>query len=903
MGVDRHPQLTWGVDQVGNGAIDECLSGLFEAQVDRTPDGRALVFGRSCFSYAELDASANRVARLLVARGIGPESIVGLLLPRSPELLIALLGIVKAGAAYLPLDPDYPPERLRWMLKDSRASQIVTTGDLVERLQIGETAGCVLMDQAAVRRELEALPGHRVTNDDRAQVLTPGNLLYVIYTSGSTGRPKGVAVEHRNFTSLMKAMVSRVRMRADERFLTLTTVCFDPAGMEMFLPLLQGASLEMLDGTDSRDPARVVEVVKRSRIDVLAAVPTFWRALLACDMPRTVRALMGGEALSAEMVPRLMQFAEAINLYGPTETTVLSSLHRIGSRDAHAGAIVTVGRPLDGEEFYILDEDFSVVPHGVAGELYIAGAGVARGYLNEPGLTKERFIQCPFGPPGRRMYRTGDFARWRDDGNLDFLGRADHQVKIRGFRVEPGEIETTLLRLVPLVKECAVVAREAQGQVQLVAYLVIAPGSSLPDAMQLKMLLAKHLPDHMVPRVFVRLERMPLTLNGKLDRQALPRPDEATNHGSFRPPVGATETTICRVFREATGAPRVGRDDNFFLIGGNSVAAGLCVYYLRREFARKITLPQLLDAPTPEALARSISEGRGDKSSEVKSSELAYPTIFLVPGMGGDTPVLIRFRKEWESIARIVTLEYPDWTQLLDLERGMEILVEHFLRQIHDVSEDGPVWLLGYSMGGNCAHAIAVRLIDAQRQVAFLGLLDTEAESTFSIVLSAQLQKRATLLEEAQQALHDVGRIFRAIPQRDLMRVTALAIVRRLTSPRARPALSIAARLRHAQLPIRFSYHLHYYFNEARRLATAASWCRTVREAPVPIAIPAFLFRTNAHSADTPADLGWERHLPGIEIVETPGDHNSMLGPAHLKTVCDQLRIAIDTVHAESTVS
>jgi nonribosomal peptide synthetase DhbF len=886
-----------GVDQVENRPVDECLSGLFEAQVDRTPDGTAFVFGRSRFSYAELDASANRVARLLVARGIGPESIVGLLLPRSPELLIALLGIVKAGAAYLPMDPDYPPARLLWMLEDSRASQIVTTTDLCQLLQIAEPARYLLIDQPVVQQELESLPSHRVTDPERVRAPEPRNLLYVIYTSGSTGRPKGVAVEHRNFTSLMRVMASRVKMRQDETFLALTTICFDLAGLEMFLPLLQGASLEMLNGADSRNPAQVVEKVMRSRIDIVAGVPTFWRALLACRMPRTVRVLIGGEPLSAEMVPQLLQFPEAINLYGPTETAVCSSLHYIGPKDANAGAVVTVGRALDGEEFYILDENLSPVSGGVAGELYITGAGVARGYLNQTGLTKERFLQCPFGSPGRRMYRIGDLARWREDGNVEFLGRADQQVKIRGCRVEPGEIETTLLRLVPTVKECAVVPREILGQVQLIAYCVNAPGLSVPDTRQLKMLLAKHLPDHMIPSAFVPLDKMPHTLNGKLDRQALPRPDEGTNQRLFRSPVGAMETTICKVFRETTGARQVGRDDNFFQIGGHSLAAVLCVHHLRHEFDGKVTLQQLFDAPTPEALAKSLSNGRTDKAVQVRSPELAYPTIFLVPGMGGDEPRLVRFRMEWEGVAQILALEYPDWTQLLDREGGMEVLVQQFFRQIQEVSADGPVWLLGYSIGGNCAHALALRLTKARRQVAFLGLLDAEAEPSFSVALSAQLQNGATLIQEVRHALHDVGRVIRAILQKNLTRAIALAVVRRLTSLRARPVLLIAARHRYARLPVRFGYYLHSYFNEARQLAAAASWCRAVREAPVPLSIPAFLFRSDAHAADAPPDLGWERHLPRIKIVHVQGKHETMFDPAHVKTLSCQVRSAIDTVY------
>ena len=706
-------------NETTKGILSECLPDLFEAQVRRTPNRIAFVFGDFRFSYSELDSAANRVARLLIERGVGPESIVGLFLPRSPELLIALLGIVKAGAAYLPMDPDYPPARLLSMLKDSGACQVVTTSDLCGRLRLPETTPCLFMDQSGVRKQVDSVPWQKVTDAERVRPLQPTNLLYVIYTSGSTGAPKGVAVEHRSFTNLIKAMMQRVKMSEGETFLTLTTICFDPAGMEIFLPLLQGASLEMLCGADSRDPAQVVEAVKRSGINVVAAVPTFWRALLACNIPRTVRAIMGGEALSAEMVPRLLEFPEAINLYGPTETTVCSSFHRIGPEDASHSPVVTVGLPLDGQQFHILDEKLSPVPVGVAGELYIAGAGLARGYLDRPELTAQRFIECPFGLPGERMYRTGDLVQRREDGKVQFLGRADHQVKIRGFRVEPGEVEATLLRMVPAIKECVVVPREIRRQVQLVAYHVNFPGSQVPDTGEMRAKLAESLPDYMVPVTFVRLDRMPLALNEKLDREALPHPEESTNQDSFRPPVGATESAICRIFREMTGAPQVGRDDDFFQIGGHSLAAVLCVHHLRREFNREVTLRQLFGAPTARALAESFSKGGVNKTVQSGPSNPAYPTIFLLPGMGGDEPRLVRFRMEWEGLARIVLLEYPDWTQLLDRNESMEILVRHFLRRIEEELPDGPVWLLGYSLGGNCAHAVALHLAGIGREVAF----------------------------------------------------------------------------------------------------------------------------------------------------------------------------------------
>ena len=893
-------QVIEGFNQTSTGITAECLSDMFEAQVDRTPNRTALAFYNSQFSYAELDHAANRLARCLTARGIGPESIVALLVPRSPEMLIALLGITKAGAAYLPLDPEHPPARLHYMLQDSGARLAVTTSAVRDRLQLPLDARSVIIDEDAIRQELESLSSDRLTNTDRVQPLTPNNLHNVIYTSGSTGKPKGVALEHRSFSIFIKALLSRVSMRPEERMMAVSTICFDIAGVDLFLPLLQGASVEILDSIESRDPVCVVAAVVRSKATVVQATPTFWRALVACNMPRTVRILTGGEALAADMVPHFLEFSAAFNLYGPTETTVYSSWHRITPPDVNDSPVVTVGRPLDEQQFYILDENRSPVPVGVPGELYIAGAGLARGYLHRPELTAEKFLDCPFGIPGRLMYRTGDLAKWREDGEVDFIGRADHQVKIRGFRIEPGEIEATLLRRVPAIKECVVAARQNRGQNQLVAYYVSVPGANFPETREMRSLLAESLPDYMVPAVFVRLDRMPTTPTGKLDRKALPQPEESADDKSFRPPVGAMESAICKIFEDMTGAPRVGLDDDFFQIGGHSLAAVLCVHRLQREFNRVVTLRQLFSAPTPEALARCLTNCGEAKLVQKRPSRHAYPTIFLLPGMGGDEPRLVRFRMECEGVARIVALEYPDWTQLLDRDGGMGVLVRHLLRQIEEEAPEGPVWLLGYSMGGYCAHAVALHFKTVGREVAFVGLLDTRATPSPYVVLSAELQDGATPIQELWQIIQDTARLLRAIPQRAVAKVLALTIVRRLTSPWARPALSIAARYRHARLPVRFNYYLHHYFNEARQVAAVKSWHRTVNEAPVPLSIPAFLFRSEAHLPGDPADLGWERHFPKIGIVNLPGTHETMLDPPNLKTLCNRTRSVIDTLYASA---
>lgn len=886
-------------NQTKRGFTPRCLADLFDEQVDRTPDQTALIFGEAQLTYEDLDDAANRFARLLIARGAGSEDIVALLVPRGPEMLIALLGIVKAGAAYLPLDTELPSGRLHYMIEDSRASLVVTTVDVRDRHQLTLNASQVLLDAPEVVQELNELSGKRVDKFDRIRPLTPNNLLYTIYTSGSTGMPKGVAVEHRSFSIFMQAARARVTMRPHERSLATATISFDIAGLELFLPLLQGASLVLLNGMDTRDPAAVAAEVVRANVSVLFATPTFWRALLGFEIPRAVRALVGGEALSVDMVPRLLEFSEAFNLYGPTEATVWSSTHRMSAEDLDNGTVITIGGPEADEQFYILDESMSPVPVGVAGELYIAGAGLARGYLNRPELTAEKFLPCPFGEPGERMYRTGDLAQWRENGEVDYLGRTDQQVKIRGLRIELGEIESTFARLVPGIKECAVAPREIQGQTQLVAYHVNVPGYQLLDTAAMRAKLAEALPDYMIPRVFVRLEKMPQTPNQKLDRKALPQPQEHDEQRQFNPPADETERRICNVFAETTGAPRVARDDDFFEIGGHSLAAVLCVHRLRREFNQDVTLRQLFDAPTAESFAKSLSPSHIHRAAQQGAANLDHPTIFLLPGMGGDEPRLVRFRMECDHLARIVALEYPDWTELLDHDGGMDVVMRHLVNQIEKVTPEGPVWLLGYSMGGHCAHALALHFVKTGRPIAFFGLLDTGDLGAAVRHHADQLKVGQTLQMEFGRIAKDVGSLVRAIRQRALDRVLALFIVRRLASPRARRALSLVARYRHTQkLPSRFTYYLHRYFNEVWGVAAVKSWHRRTNEATLPLSVPAFLLRSEAHLPDEPADLGWEHHFPGLSVVDVPGSHETMLDPPHLKTLCDRTRTVIDTLRA-----
>ncbi|WP_042368094.1 non-ribosomal peptide synthase/polyketide synthase [Streptacidiphilus neutrinimicus] len=556
------------------------LPELFERQVARTPDATALADGGWRLTYAQVDRAANRLAHRLIARGVGPEQVVALALPRGAAMVVAQLAVVKAGGAYLPVDPDYPQQRRDFMLRDAGARMVLD--DPTEILL--DVPADVPADGSA--DEPEAAP----VDADRTAALTPDHPAYVIYTSGSTGTPKGVVVTHRGLAGFAAAAAERYAVGPGDRVLQFASPSFDASVLELCVSLLAGATLV----TGEEGPLvgeRLAEVLAERSISH-ALIPPAALATLAPGAPAALPGLrtliVGAEACPADLVERWAPGRRVVNSYGPTEATVVATWT---GPLAPTAAVPPIGRPAGATRVLLLDARLRPVPPGVTGELYLAGPGLARGYLGRPGLTARHFVADPFGEPGERMYRTGDLARWGADGQLYFAGRADHQVKLRGFRIEPGEIESALRRS-PQVRDAVVVVRagrdagggESGGAARLVAYLVPAEGGADDLAVpQLREHLAGLLPAHMVPSAFVPLERLPLTPSGKTDRQALPDPGPATAGGPRTEPRTPTERRIARIWADVLGVPEVGADDNFFHLGGDSVLSMQVVSRLRRD--------------------------------------------------------------------------------------------------------------------------------------------------------------------------------------------------------------------------------------------------------------------------------------------------------------------------------
>ena len=597
-------------------ADDCCVHHLFEAQARRTPGAVAVVFEGQALSYRDLDARANRLARHLEGLGVGPEVLVGICVERSLEMVVGILGVLKAGGAYVPLDPAFPRQRLEMIWEDARPAVLLTQERLA--VQSGLTGARVVLldaDGPAIAR---------LSEEPFATSVAGSHSAYVIYTSGSTGLPKGVVVEHRAVVNFLRSMAKAPGMGADDVLAAVTTLSFDIAALEMFLPLVTGGQVVLVGREAAADPAQLIRILDEHRVTVMQATPATWRMLVDSKWQGRsgLRILCGGEALPRDLASSLQAAGRELwNMYGPTETTIWSSVWRVARGDG----LVSIGRPIANTRVYILDRRLSPVPVGVVGELCIGGLGLARGYLHRPDLTAERFVPDAFDDrPGARMYRTGDLARYLPNGEIEVLGRMDHQVKIRGFRIELGEIESRL-REHPLLSDAAVVAQEEQGGGnRLVAYLVPRENAA-PGAAEMRSFVGERLPDYMIPSVFVRLAELPLTPNGKVDRKALPASEvDRTSTGcEYVAPRDEIERRVAEIWASLLGARQVGVHDSFFALGGHSLLATRLTSRLRETFRVDLSLRTVFETPTVAGQADRIRAGaRSDEAMDVLVDEV-----------------------------------------------------------------------------------------------------------------------------------------------------------------------------------------------------------------------------------------------------------------------------------------
>jgi amino acid adenylation domain-containing protein len=692
-----------------------CLHELLSAQAQRTPDAVAVRGGQTALTYTELDARANQLAHHLRGLGVEPEDLVAIAISRCAEMLIGLLGILKAGAAYVPVDPAYPAERQEFMLRSSGASVVVTEESLLASLPLqGESVVCLDRDRGQLEEHPTEAPA--VRSD-------PEQLAYVIYTSGSTGQPKGVQIPHRALVNFLATMRERPGLQAEDVLVAVTTLSFDIAGLELYLPLLVGAQVVVAPAQTTSDPRALAELLSGSGATVMQATPTTWRMLLdhGWRPQGALKALCGGEALPVALSDRLVASGvELWNMYGPTETTIWSTCARITT----TGESLTIGRPIANTTIYILDRHMQPVPVGVAGELWIGGDGLARGYRARDDLTQERFVQNPFGEG--RIYRTGDLARYRPVGEIEFLGRIDNQVKVRGFRIELGEIETVLARH-PGVAEAVVVARGAAGEDAELAAYVIPKGEPAP-ARELREHAGRTLPAYMIPSTVTTLDAFPLTPNGKVDRKALPEPArERSAERELVAPRTELERKLTGIWERQLQISPIGVRDDFFDLGVTSIVAAELFAAIEHELGSELPLGAIFQAPTIESLA-SLIESRASRSRF---------TSLVAVQPDGSRPPLFCFHGGAGTILHLADLSRrlgPDRPFYALQSRGLyggapplttvEEMATHYLSEMREVWPEGPWYLGGYCFGAIVAHEIATRLQAGGEEVKLLAIFN-----------------------------------------------------------------------------------------------------------------------------------------------------------------------------------
>ena len=838
---------------------DTTLAGLVEAAMVAHRDRTALVFEGSALSYAALDARSAALASSLAARGIGAGALVAVSLDRSLELVVALLGILRAGAAYLPLDPAHPPERLARILASAKPRLALAASSLPGDVEVLTPDAWPSQDMAS---EGPASPGRRPAGP------APEDAAYAIYTSGSTGEPKGAVITHRAIVNRLEWMRQHYAFTEADRILQKTPATFDVSVWEFFLPLIAGGCLMLAPPGAHRDPAAIARLIREQRITTAHFVPSMLSAFLAHPDARGIalaRVFCSGEELTPDLRDRFHATVKAAlhNLYGPTEAAVDVSFW-----DASAGddsRPIPIGRPVWNTRLYVLDETLRPLPPGVTGHLFIAGRQLAREYLGRPDLTERAFIADPFHP-GERMYRTGDLARFRPDGAILYLGRSDGQVKLRGFRIELGEVEAAIASS-PLVRQARVIAREDRpGDKRLVGYLVPAAGY---DTAVLRAHVAARLPDYMVPSAFVALEALPVNTSGKLDRAALPAPEMTQGRG--RPPETETERRLALLFAEVLDLPEVGAEEDFFALGGHSLLAVDLMLRVQETFGRDPGLGALFEQPSVSRLAALIDAAALPPRDDglrplirLGKGEEGRPPLFVVHPAGGIAWCYGHLARALTPGRTVLGLQAPSLDAETPPPASLDALAADYVDRVLAAGTPGPIHLAGWSVGGIIAHAMAVRLRDLGHPVGALALLDAYPADAWR----AEPEPDAAAIFRALLVIggHDPARH----PELPLRRETVIAFLRQGGTPLGRlPEAVLDGVVR----VVEGNNHLvrgHHH----RAFDGTVTHFRAARD----------------HAGRPLAPSLWAPYAAGLEVVDVPALHGEMVGEAATGVIAPVLR-------------
>ncbi|MCM3623871.1 amino acid adenylation domain-containing protein [Brevibacillus borstelensis] len=886
--TERHQLLVEWNDTKAEYPEDMCFHQLFEEQVEKTPDEVAVVCGDVRWTYRELNRRANMLARYLQKNGVGPEQLVGICLERSAELVLAILGIHKAGGAYVPIDPGYPKERISFIVSDAKPSLLLTQERLCSVLEPGETTVINLdADWDIVQQESDSNP---------VCIATPENLAYVIYTSGSTGTPKGALIIHRGLVNYLHWCKKAYPAEEGTGAPVHSSVAFDLTITSMFVPLIAGRTVMMLPETEGVEGLGnlLKESENFSLVKITPAHIQLLNQQLSPDHVKTcTRSLViGGENLLAETVALWRRHAPGtalFNEYGPTETVVGCIVYQIPENMA-ATESVPIGRPIDNMRVYLLDSNMQPVPIGVPGEIYIGGAGVARGYLNRPELTAERFIEDPFYPEqGSRLYKTGDLARYLPDGTLEYLGRTDHQVKVRGYRIELGEIEGVLSQH-PAVKDNVIaVMADGSGEKSLVAYVVMNPDTRSAHV-ELRAYLQEKLPVYMVPSHFVTLDELPLTSNGKVDRNALPLPERSGTEleSSYMAPRNPVEAKLVTIWEDLLSVSPIGVYDNFFRLGGHSLLAVRLFARIKEEFHQNVPLSVLFKDPTIAHLAQMISQSKteiGHSSLVTIQPNGSHLPFFCVHPIGGGVFCYQRLSGLLGSEQPFYGLQSRGLADDQEPLSSVEEMAIHYLEQIRSVQKSGPYVLAGWSFGGIVAYEMAYQLREAGEQIAALILMDSFAQAY------------------RKDAVHDQVTVLAMFVQ-DLLGITAKEIPGWFQSLRDIPIEQAIHTLMNTLIEQELLGQ-STSFEEFARLFRVfqANWTAYRHYVPKSSGQPIILFTSGDRDEgvtgiySSPSN-GWEEVTNGeIEIHELPGNHFTILQSPGVEQIAQSIATTMRRIH------
>ena len=862
---------------------EKCIHELFEEQVLKTPGIIAIRDDNKAITYTELNEKANKLARYLHDSGAVEGSLVSICMERSTDILVALLAVLKAGCTYIPLDPIYPKDRLALILEDGNPALMITEKKLLESLPQTETKNIFIEEYESYQH---------YSGENTSFSVTPNTIAYLIYTSGSTGKPKGVQLEHFSVVNFLASMAKQPGITPDDVILAVTTISFDIAGLEMYLPILYGASIFVASQETSMNPDLLIQKIEESKATILQATPVTFRMLNSAewDGAKGLKILCGGEAMPKDLAYDLIsKCGELWNMYGPTETTVWSTVEKVEVDENDKIGYINLGKPIDNTFIYVLNSEFLPVPIGYPGELFIGGDGLARGYYNLPAMTQEKFIPDPFSDiPGARMYRTGDLVQQTEEGKLEFLNRVDSQVKIRGFRIELGEIESAISQFGTIKNNVTIVREDTPGDKRLVAYIIRE--DEKVDITELRQFLKTKIPDYMVPSAFVFIEQFPLTPNGKIDRKLLPSPVEAPQQAKeYIEPKTETEKKLAAIWSDVLKIKQIGTDEDFFEIGGHSMIAVTLMVKIEKQLGTRLPLAVLFDHSNihdmAELLDKKTDRVHWGSLVPIRSKGTKKP-LYLVHGAGLNLLLYTTIVAGLDPDQPVFGLQAKGLDGEDDPLYTIEDIAAYYNEEILKIDNSGSYALAGFSMGGQLAYEMAKQLVESGHKVSFLGVFDTVSENVSDRHIPFFERYKLRIIRIYNQVAWIIGTFMkRPLNQKfAFVKMRWNSLKQKITKDDYKIKPEGASLGKQSELP-KYLHKVH----KANDIALN----RYILP-PYPGKLTLFRAMHQTFYIADPIKYGWAEYVKEMEILDIPGEHSTIFAPPNDVLFAKELQKCLD---------